>query len=72
MKEPLLPLVEPFLDDRPLIAAEDAVVQFENLLSTLSGPREKERWKALRSRLIVYKMVGCLYQAPHHMPISMA
>jgi len=57
-EEPLLARILPFIQDRPLITTQRAVVQFEHLLTTYHGPTESERWKELLPKLSVFPTVS--------------
>ncbi|XP_071496574.1 UPF0415 protein C7orf25 homolog [Diadema antillarum] len=50
---PLLPQLENYLQDKKLIACETAVTDFEAILKTIGGPREKQRAQDLLTKLTV-------------------
>ena len=55
-QEPMLPMLQPFLDGKELIAAEAAMLQFQKLLDQFGGRNERCRWQALQKKVLVF---GC-------------
>lgn len=55
-QQPMLPLLQPYLESHDLIVASGAVTQFEKLLGEFGGEHEQTRWQDLHSRVtIVYE-----------------
>ena len=51
---PLLPQLMQYLqDDRPIYAAEGAVLQFELLLAQFGGFKERDRWQGWKERISI-------------------
>lgn len=53
-QNPMLPILQPFLDRQRLVAAHAAVQQFEKLLEQFGGSKERQRWQTWRSKLQIY------------------
>lgn len=53
-QEPMLPLLQPYIDGKKLIAAEAATLQFQKLLDQFGGHNERCRWQALQKQLLVF------------------
>lgn len=53
-QEPMLLMLQPYIDGKELIAAEAAMLQFQKLLDQFGGHLERCRWQALQKRLRVF------------------
>ncbi|DBA72354.1 TPA: hypothetical protein ACH3X2_010511 [Trebouxia sp. C0005] len=53
-QQPMLPMLQPYIDGKGLIAAEAAMLQFQKLLDQFGGHNERCRWQALQEKLLVF------------------
>lgn len=54
VQQPMLASLQPFLEDKKLIAAQSATQQFQKLLDQFGGYQEHARWQDLQQRLTVF------------------
>jgi len=53
-QEPMLTMLQTYIDGKELIAAEAAMLQFQKLLDQFGGHNERCRWQALQKNLRVF------------------
>ena len=63
-QEPMLPMLQPYMDGKTMIVSDAAALQFQKLMDQFGGHNERCRWQTLQKKLAVFTCDATPNSAP--------